>query len=154
MYNKKPFQGGRSGDSRGGRSFGGGKPWERGGSTERHGGGGSSYGGARSGGFDKPTLFPAVCAECGTRCEVPFKPNGKKPVLCGNCFKRDGGAPSFDGPKRFNDRPERSSFGGGSSYGADRAPRASGGNDEAMKAINAKLDAILAILRDEDGDEA
>lgn|GEM_PF-89799 len=38
--------------------------------------------------FDKE-MFSATCAECGDRCEVPFKPNGEKPVYCRNCFKKD-----------------------------------------------------------------
>lgn len=48
-----------------------------------------SYGAKR--GFsrnDAPTeRFQATCNECGDLCEVPFKPNGKKPVYCRNCFK-------------------------------------------------------------------
>jgi CxxC-x17-CxxC domain-containing protein len=34
-------------------------------------------------------MHSATCAECGARCEVPFKPNGEKPVYCNNCFKRE-----------------------------------------------------------------
>lgn len=33
--------------------------------------------------------FQATCAQCNAVCEVPFKPNGKKPVYCRNCFKKD-----------------------------------------------------------------
>jgi CxxC-x17-CxxC domain-containing protein len=31
--------------------------------------------------------FQATCSECKALCEVPFKPNGKKPVFCRDCFK-------------------------------------------------------------------
>jgi CxxC-x17-CxxC domain-containing protein len=31
--------------------------------------------------------FQATCNECHAACEVPFKPNGKKPVYCRNCYK-------------------------------------------------------------------
>lgn len=40
----------------------------------------------------KPISHKSVCAECGKDCEVPFKPNGKKPVLCSKCFNKDGTA--------------------------------------------------------------
>lgn len=37
-------------------------------------------------------MHPAVCAECGADCEVPFKPRpveeGGKPVLCKECFMK------------------------------------------------------------------
>lgn len=34
-------------------------------------------------------LFDAQCNKCGERCQVPFRPNGKKPVYCANCFTKD-----------------------------------------------------------------
>jgi CxxC-x17-CxxC domain-containing protein len=61
-------------------------------------------------------MHKASCAECGNSCEVPFKPNGKKPVLCGDCFRKDdnGGErserserPSFRSNDRSFDRPTR-----------------------------------------------
>ena len=36
-------------------------------------------------------MHKATCNECGQACEVPFKPNGRKPVFCSNCFKREEG---------------------------------------------------------------
>jgi CxxC-x17-CxxC domain-containing protein len=38
--------------------------------------------------------FQATCASCHTACEVPFKPNGKKPVYCRDCFKGKEDAPA------------------------------------------------------------
>lgn len=35
-------------------------------------------------------MYTATCADCGNRCEVPFRPSGDKPVYCSNCF--DGGS--------------------------------------------------------------
>lgn len=91
---------------------------------------------SRGGGFEK-RMFPAVCAKCGDNCEVPFKPNGRKPVHCSNCFNKED---HFAG-KSF-DRPERSSFG-------DRAPRApDSGVADQLKTINDKLDAIIDALND------
>lgn len=37
----------------------------------------------------KPSLFKATCNHCGKECEVPFKPNGSKPVYCSTCFNKD-----------------------------------------------------------------
>ena len=87
--------------------------------------------------------FDAVCSECGKDCRVPFKPTGKKPVLCTRCFRQDdaprGGG--FGEKKRFgNDR-----FGGDR---FDRRPsRDSRGSEDQLRAINAKLDEILRELR-------
>lgn len=62
----------RGGDNRSGGRFGG------------HGGGG---GGFRN---DRPPreMHKATCAECGTECEVPFKPTEGKPVYCRECFAK------------------------------------------------------------------
>ncbi len=41
---------------------------------------------------DRPvTMHKAVCAECSKTCEVPFRPNGEKPVYCNECFGGKGG---------------------------------------------------------------
>lgn len=81
------------------KKFGGPRPFNKGG-----------YGRP---GEDRP-MFKAVCSECQSRCEVPFRPNGKKPVLCSNCFKpesrdfqdkpfsNDRGFNKFDKAPRFN----------------------------------------------------
>jgi len=88
---------------------------------------------SRSSFGDKP-MFKATCAECGESCEVPFKPNGDKPVYCSNCFKgKDGdsrrsGGSDF-GKSAFNDKKE-----GGHSF------------DKQFEALNAKLDKIMQIL--------
>jgi CxxC-x17-CxxC domain-containing protein len=47
------------------------------------------------------TMHKATCADCKKTCEVPFRPNGEKPVFCRDCF----------GAKRGND-----DRGGSSSY--------------------------------------
>ena len=43
--------------------------------------GSSSYGSRRQ-------MFPAICAECGKECEVPFEPRGDKPVYCSDCYRK------------------------------------------------------------------
>jgi len=34
-------------------------------------------------------MHNAVCAKCGQRCGVPFKPIPSKPVYCSRCYNRD-----------------------------------------------------------------
>ena len=47
----------------------------------------SDRGGGRFG-RDRPPreMHKTTCADCGNECEVPFKPNGEKPVYCNDCF--------------------------------------------------------------------
>ncbi|OGD30026.1 hypothetical protein A2833_02895 [Candidatus Azambacteria bacterium RIFCSPHIGHO2_01_FULL_44_55] len=56
--------------------------------------------------------FEAFCATCKKGIEVPFKPDGVRPVYCKDCFTkaRTPAAPSFEGqrPSRpYNDHPPR-----------------------------------------------
>jgi len=62
----------------------------------RGGGGRPSFGG---GDRDRSQMFQTVCSECGRDCEVPFRPNGSKPVFCSSCFEAqgNGGRPSRSG---------------------------------------------------------
>ena len=43
-------------------------------------------------------LFDATCDKCGIQCELPFKPRGGKPVYCRDCFRKNNGSESEDGP--------------------------------------------------------
>ena len=58
-------------------------------------------------------MHEAICAECGQKCEVPFKPTGDKPVYCSNCFTaRQGAMPRRSegrdfGRPRFRDRDKK-----------------------------------------------
>lgn len=80
-------------------------------------------------GFDRserPQLHDAVCESCGKNCQVPFRPNGSKPVYCSECFENNGGGnrsrnndnvsvyrnPKFETRNRFesNDRFEKRMF--------------------------------------------
>ena len=31
-------------------------------------------------------MYPAVCAQCGKECQVPFQPRQGKPVYCSECY--------------------------------------------------------------------
>ncbi len=51
-------------------------------------GGGGGYGGGGGGGFrGERQMYPAVCASCGVQTQVPFQPNGSKPVYCRECYQ-------------------------------------------------------------------
>jgi CxxC-x17-CxxC domain-containing protein len=126
-FKKKFTKGGPSGGfSRGGSSrpsFG-----DRGGSRRPD-----------SRGFDAPKeLYKTSCAKCQNACEVPFRPNGMKPVYCKDCFVRDDErAPrdSFQKKSFGNDRP---------SYGSDRAPIRAAAPDYRIDAILKELQAVHA----------
>ena len=52
-------------------------------------GGGYGGGGYGGGGYDRPPrqLHDAVCSSCGIQTQVPFQPNGSKPVYCRECYQ-------------------------------------------------------------------
>jgi len=35
-------------------------------------------------------MTKVICDECGSRCEVPFKPTSSKPIYCSDCFEKKG----------------------------------------------------------------
>ena len=80
----------------GAKKFGGGQSWNNRGTDSR--------------GFAKPELHNATCAECGNACQVPFKPNGRKPIYCSNCFKKEGNGGETRG---FDQRPDSRGFNSG-----------------------------------------
>ena len=91
-------------------------------------------------------MHRAECSSCHAPCEVPFRPNGKKPVFCSNCFVKDADeAPRGEyrsAPKReFSPRP---------SY--DRpAPARDDRSLEDVKAelrgVNEKLERLIKIMQ-------
>ena len=97
-------------------------------------GGPKSFGksGGRDSRFEDRPMFEATCAKCGSRCEVPFKPNGEKPVLCKDCFGASKGE-SF-GSKGGNQFSK--------TFGSGKPDRS---NDNFEK-LNAKLERILKLL--------
>jgi len=48
------------------------------------------------GGFNRPPreMHKVTCADCGKETEVPFKPDGTRPVYCRECYQNHK-------PKRF-----------------------------------------------------
>ena len=37
---------------------------------------------------EKREMHKVTCAECGKETEVPFKPDGSRPVYCKECFQK------------------------------------------------------------------
>ena len=79
------------------------KPCRDAAKAEKRGGGGG-YGGSRGGGYggggggyDRPPreMFDAVCSGCGCQTQVPFQPDGRKPVYCRECFRANAPARSY-----------------------------------------------------------
>lgn len=66
--------------------------------------------------FAQKELYDAECNKCHDRCQVPFRPNGKKPVYCAKCF-----TPTDDRGGR-DDRAPRPSYGPSRDFGPSRAP--------------------------------
>jgi CxxC-x17-CxxC domain-containing protein len=64
--------------------------------------GGSSY---NDRGPKEVQLFSATCTTCGKSCEVPFRPDGTKPVLCRDCFAAKNASPMAEG-RNYSDRPD------------------------------------------------
>jgi CxxC-x17-CxxC domain-containing protein len=83
------------------------------------------------GSFDRPrnedrTMYDATCAECGQRCQVPFKPKPGRDIFCSDCFGKD-------------EKHESKSF------TPSQAPK-SANYDKHFEALHAKLDKIMNIL--------
>lgn len=59
--------------------------------------------------FASKELFDAECNSCHKRCQVPFRPNGKKPVYCADCFKKDDARTTYTSSFHSGSqaRPER-----------------------------------------------
>ena len=55
---------------------------------ERNGNGGNSYGQGNYGYRAPRQMFPAVCADCGKKTEVPFEPREGRPVYCSDCYRK------------------------------------------------------------------
>ena len=95
--------------------------------------------GGNKGGFgrnDGPReLFDAECNSCHKRCQVPFRPNGKKPVYCPDCFSQNDDRPQ---KPRF----EKRDFNAPRSFGQTAPPA----RDSRIDDIKRQLDTMNATL--------
>ncbi len=138
---KKPNFGGKGGFKGGDR--GGSRGGDRGGFKGNRGG----FGGGRDNDRREVTMHKAICSTCDKSCEVPFRPDGSKPVLCSECFGKNR-SDDRNGVERrsdrfSNDRPKRS-FDTPKSHDHHA-------DFEALKtkvsALEAKVDEILSLLK-------
>lgn len=129
-FDKKPAFGGAKGGSKGG--FKGG---DRGG-----------FGGNRDAGRRETEMFKATCSTCKKACEVPFKPDGSKPVLCRDCFSNSRDERPDRRPERRDEAPR-----GDRNFGAPRAPQAPSPDlrelKEQVSRLETKVNEVLALLQ-------
>ncbi len=96
---------------------------------------GRSFEGNRSSqgghGYRPATMYPAVCSNCGKACEVPFRPSGKQPVYCRDCYKARS-----DTDTR---RPEEKNF-------SQNRPASTPDYKAQLDALTQKVDKILELL--------
>ncbi|MBT4857299.1 hypothetical protein HON52_03915 [Candidatus Uhrbacteria bacterium] len=97
----------------------------------------SDYSNGKAGRFGagKKTSYRSKCSGCGNGCTVPFKPTGRKPVLCGSCFGGNRG------------REKRGGFDNKRSFGGSHDKRSSSSTLKSdISSINRKLDRIMELL--------
>jgi CxxC-x17-CxxC domain-containing protein len=141
-FDKKPSFGGKGGFKGGDR--GGSRGGDRGGFGGNRGG----FGGGRDGERREMTMHKATCSTCGKPCEVPFRPDGSKPVLCSECFGKNR-SDDRNGVERrndrfSNDRPKRD-------FDAPRKEHTHNHDFNALQtqvtALETKVDEILSLLK-------
>ena len=110
------------------------------GSNERPGYG--SHKGDHNSGERREQKFQATCSECNKTCEVPFRPNGSKPVYCKDCFGAKKGAA---GPN--NDRFDKRDFGGHAHPSRDERPaQAPQQRDSRIDELKSQVDSMQSKL--------
>jgi len=59
-----------------------------------------NYGNNSRGSFNQGPreMTEVTCSECGKQTQVPFKPDGSRPVYCSDCYKKHKPART---PRRF-----------------------------------------------------
>lgn len=110
--------------------------------------GGGFGGGPRRDFGNGGEMHTAVCADCGKTCEVPFRPNGKKPVFCKDCFanNRDEGAPrEFSHSPRPSDREERAPM---RHEGRDRGGERGGELKSHIEMLSSKIDKLTRLVEE------
>ena len=100
------------------------------------------------------TLYKATCTNCGNSCEVPFRPDGAKPVLCRDCFAAKNAAPTnsanrdrFTSNELIGRKPQRE-------YAAPVAPRVATRDSadytllvKQLSVVETKVNQILELIK-------
>lgn len=103
---------------------------------------------------DRPKeMFEATCASCGKTCQVPFRPNGKKPVYCNDCFAKNGGGDRGGDRDNSFKKPYNPSF-SKPSYPRNDAPAPQNNDNKLiltdvskqLQMVNSKLDRMITLL--------
>ncbi|MFC1704029.1 CxxC-x17-CxxC domain-containing protein [Candidatus Omnitrophota bacterium] len=77
------------------------------------------YGNRKQGDRSRTRNFTvAVCADCNSECEVPFKPSGDRPVYCKECFSKHKGGNSFK--ENFDSKSREGDFSQGRRFNRKR----------------------------------
>ncbi len=101
--------------------------------------------GEYNGGERREMKFQATCSECNKTCEVPFRPNGSKPVYCKDCFGAKKGAHSHGG----NDTApkfEKRDFGGHAHGARDERPQQAPQRDSRIDELKSQVDSMQSKL--------
>ncbi|KND47103.1 MAG: hypothetical protein AB199_01585 [Parcubacteria bacterium C7867-004] len=93
--------------------------------------------------FGNTETFKATCSKCNNSCDVPFRPNGKKPVFCKDCFVRDDARPQTGGYEKRSYNDERPSYNPKPAVTED--PRI-GAMQKELAVVHAKLDTLIERL--------
>ncbi|MBP7843114.1 hypothetical protein KA017_03865 [Candidatus Woesebacteria bacterium] len=115
------------------------------------------FGSQNSGGFNQ--MHDATCADCGGDCKVPFLPTSGKPVYCSDCFEKRGNGNGDSRRSSFNDRPnfsekrnfsDKKSFTPRNDRNQDSYNKPTENFSKQFETLNAKLDAVLALLAEKE----
>ncbi len=85
-------------------------------------------------------MHKATCAECGNTCEVPFRPNGERPVYCKECFGNVGGNTGGD---RF---PRKESQTSARFMPSSENSRSNDAVVRQLEAVNVKLERLIQVV--------
>ena len=75
--------------------------------------------------FQDRQMHSAVCDNCGQDCQVPFKPDGSKPIYCSKCFEKNQTSGDNRNRPKFSDNNK---------------------NNDLLASINSKLEKIISLL--------
>jgi CxxC-x17-CxxC domain-containing protein len=131
-FDRKPFGGGDRGGNRGG---------DRGG-----------FSGNRGGERRQVEMHKATCSTCGKPCEVPFRPDGSKPVLCSECFGKNRSDDRNGVERRDNFSNDRGARKPERTFDAPRAERGPSPDFKALteqiKVLESKMHEVLELLKE------